>query len=198
MTSLTCLLELRMSFNEQKMQSSRRSIGRMLCPWPILFMVVCFGVLLSVNTARRPQEHGVHTAVDISYESKSREWFLNHPLTFSRHELPSKGRVSQAPLISGDTFRSMADFLYDETSDPPGAGWGPTDVRRGDIIFVKTDMLFQFFTTRHPKIPQSYILVSHNRCGRSSRPLFFTSQVLHFHVCFGLSLLLQRLCSAHR
>jgi hypothetical protein len=57
----------------------------------------------------------------------------------------------------------MADHVFDETSKPPGAAWRAEDVKTGDIIFVKTDMLSSFFLERHPHIQHAYILVSHNR-----------------------------------
>jgi accessory colonization factor AcfC len=63
----------------------------------------------------------------------------------------------------------MADHVFDETTVPPGACWEAEGVQNGDIIFVKTDMLTQFFTTRHPHISNRYILISHNRCAVSLR-----------------------------
>lgn len=99
-----------------------------------------------------------------SLSSKPREWFLSQPHSWcARHEIPNKGRVSQAPFVSGETFRTMADHIYDETSVPHGAAWDPADVTKGDVVFVKTDFLPEFFSTRHQQINTSYILISHNR-----------------------------------
>lgn len=51
--------------------------------------------------------------VDLSLQS--REWFLQNLYTHvARHQLPAQGHVSQAPFASADTFRSMADYTFDE------------------------------------------------------------------------------------
>jgi hypothetical protein len=67
-------------------------------------------------------------------------------------------RVSSAPYISGDSFRAIADCLFDETSRI----LDPYLVKKGDIIFVKTDYLQEFFTKIHPWIQAPYILITHN------------------------------------
>lgn len=67
-------------------------------------------------------------------------------------------RKSSAPYISGDTFRSVCDFLYDETDQ----SFDPRNVTPGSVIFVKTDMLEAFFKDKHREIAQPYIIVSHN------------------------------------
>ncbi len=67
-------------------------------------------------------------------------------------------RESSAPFISGDTFRCFADYIYDETSTISK----PRRVQYGDIIFVKTDMLKEFFIKKHPYITNPYVLITHN------------------------------------
>lgn len=67
-------------------------------------------------------------------------------------------RGSIAPYISGDTFRSFCDYIYDET----GCNFRPEKVKNGDKIFVKVDNLPNFFLRMHPRIRSKYILVSHN------------------------------------
>jgi len=62
------------------------------------------------------------------------------------------------PFISGDTFRSIADHIYDETTST-------FDVQRvtpGDIIFVNLSHLDDFFSKVHPQLNAPYILISHN------------------------------------
>lgn len=72
--------------------------------------------------------------------------------------LHSQDRSSSAPFISGDTFRAYADFIFDETND-----FVPTEkMRYGSTVFVKTDMLSDFFTRIHPLIPCPYVLITHN------------------------------------
>lgn len=74
--------------------------------------------------------------------------------------LDCKERKSSAPFISGDTFRGLADHVFDETTPK----FHPKKVRRGDLIFVKTDWEYLeiFFTRYHPEIEFPYILLTHN------------------------------------
>lgn len=67
-------------------------------------------------------------------------------------------RLGSYPYISGDTFRKIADFIFDETSMEVD----PKKISSGDIIFVKTDYLNRFFEIIHPKIDIPYIIISHN------------------------------------
>ncbi len=62
------------------------------------------------------------------------------------------------PYISGDTFRNYCDLIMDETSPV----LDPKVVQEGDAIFLKTDMMPQFFRDVHPYIEHRYILVTHN------------------------------------
>lgn len=66
-------------------------------------------------------------------------------------------RPSSYPFISGDGFRSMADHIYDETQK-----LNPDKVLKKQVVFVKSDMLVDFFQNTHPKIQYKYILISHN------------------------------------
>ncbi|HSW85942.1 MAG TPA: hypothetical protein VLG49_00420 [Rhabdochlamydiaceae bacterium] len=70
----------------------------------------------------------------------------------------AQNRGSSAPYISGDTFRSYADFIFDETNIP----FFPERVRPGNTIFVKTDYLKYFFRRMRPLINCPYILITHN------------------------------------
>ena len=67
-------------------------------------------------------------------------------------------RKPDHPFLTGDTFRFFADHVYDETS----VKFVPEKVQRGDIVFVNTYLLFNFFTDEHPRINYSYILITHN------------------------------------
>lgn len=67
-------------------------------------------------------------------------------------------RLSSYPYISGDTFRAHCDYIFDETN-------GCVEVEKiqyGETIFVKTDLLFEFFKYVHPRIAHPYVLVTHN------------------------------------
>lgn len=68
------------------------------------------------------------------------------------------GRVSSAPYITGDGFRDYADFTFDEMNEP----LNPRDVQPGNVIFVKTERIGEFFQNIHPHIPCRYILLTHN------------------------------------
>ena len=62
------------------------------------------------------------------------------------------------PLITGDGFRDSSDFIYDETDK----SFNPNAVASGDIIFVKTDFIGEFFRNIHPQISHPYVLITHN------------------------------------
>jgi len=78
-----------------------------------------------------------------SYKHKAKQQFLRSP---------------SPPFISGDGFRAYADYIFDETNQK----FHPKDIKTGDIIFVKTDMLKEFFLTHHKNIANAYILITHN------------------------------------
>lgn len=71
--------------------------------------------------------------------------------------LSKNPRPSSHPYITGDGFRKMADHIYDETHK-----CNPNLIKERDIIFVKSEMLKDFFENIHPKINYKYKLVSHN------------------------------------
>jgi len=79
---------------------------------------------------------------------------------FTRHRLfvnPKLYRPSSKPFISGDTFRKMADHIFDETKTIK-----PFKVKTNDLVFVKSDLLNNYFENYHPEINNPYILISHN------------------------------------
>lgn len=69
-----------------------------------------------------------------------------------------KNRRPALPYISGDAFRSIADHVFDETTQT----LNPKIVQEGDVIFCKSDFIKRFFKGIHPRIQQPYILISHN------------------------------------
>lgn len=66
-------------------------------------------------------------------------------------------RPSSLPFLSGDTLRNYADHIYDETKK-----LNPKNVKKNDIVFLKTDFLESFFKTCHTSIDSEYILITHN------------------------------------
>ncbi len=72
--------------------------------------------------------------------------------------LYANDRGPSEPFISGDTFRHYSDFTYDELN----RSLDPSLVSTGDIVFVKTDYLEDFFTQIHPQITNRYVLLTHN------------------------------------
>lgn len=87
---------------------------------------------------------------NISQEPKE-----NITALYYRHVIGA--RNSSYPYISGDTYRSMADFVFDETKIDSLAS-----VKSGDIVFLKGDMLDKFFGQPYESISQPFVLVSHN------------------------------------
>jgi hypothetical protein len=70
-------------------------------------------------------------------------------------------RKTSYPFISGDTFRAMAHHVFDETTST--ADWSAKIQRisNGDIVFLKTDYLCDFFSL-FTNIPNKFILITHN------------------------------------
>lgn len=66
-------------------------------------------------------------------------------------------RPTSYPYVAGDSFRALADHIYDET-----VKCSPTSVQRGDIVFVSQELLHEYFDTVHPNITERYILICHN------------------------------------
>jgi hypothetical protein len=66
-------------------------------------------------------------------------------------------RPSSFPYLSGDTFRKLADHLFDSTTQ-----LDPSTVKEKGVVFVQADMLDEFFQIIHPKIKKHYVLISHN------------------------------------
>ncbi|MGB8815772.1 MAG: hypothetical protein WCC74_00835 [Minisyncoccia bacterium] len=67
------------------------------------------------------------------------------------------GRHTSYPFITGDSFRALAQHIFDESSDIDCPS-----VMHSDIVFVRTDFLHTFFKKIHIKIINPYILISHN------------------------------------
>jgi len=74
------------------------------------------------------------------------------------HLPPHIPRLSSYPYISGDTFRFHSDIIFE---------WNNQDIdydamQSGTIVFVKRDLLDNFFELHHDNIPYPYILLTHN------------------------------------
>lgn len=69
---------------------------------------------------------------------------------------PPDLRPSSAPYISGDSFRKMAQHIYDETGNHVG------QVKVGDLLFVKADLLEEFLQEVWPQITVPVKLLTHN------------------------------------
>lgn len=66
-------------------------------------------------------------------------------------------KLSSAPYISGDTFRSQSDHILDDTSKIY-----PSKVKSGDTLFVKTDYINEFIDNCLPALPDNLKLITHN------------------------------------
>lgn len=61
------------------------------------------------------------------------------------------------PYISGDTFRSIANYVHEI-----GSTFAPAKVQKNEIIFVQSHLLPDFFDKILPLIANPFILLSHN------------------------------------
>jgi hypothetical protein len=73
-------------------------------------------------------------------------------------------RPTNYPFVTGDSFRSLAQHVFDDLYD-----FNPQKVSFGDIVFVRGDMLHIFFKRINPDINKKYILISHNADKNISR-----------------------------
>lgn len=71
-------------------------------------------------------------------------------------------RPSSYPYVTGDTIRAFADHVFDETTDMAAWGGRAAAVRHGDIVFLKTDYMAQFFETVFPRVQHAFVLATHN------------------------------------
>jgi hypothetical protein len=96
---------------------------------------------------------------------------------YSIYTNPSFLRISSKPYISGDTFRNYSDHIFDETRSIV-----PKKVKKGDIIFLKTDLKEIFFSEYHKKIRNPYILITHNSdtCVEESDLKFIDNNIQHW------------------
>lgn len=67
-------------------------------------------------------------------------------------------RPGSFPFVTGDTFRELADHIYDETTDTFDA----SQVCTGDLVFVSSPKLREFLRNHNSQINHKYILVEHN------------------------------------
>ncbi len=86
-------------------------------------------------------------------------------------------RPSTLPYITGDAFRNISDHIFDDISTVAAK-----EVATGDIIFVRSDLLRDFFLKIHKKISNPYILISHNSDQNIGDELlkYLDEKVIHF------------------
>lgn len=85
-------------------------------------------------------------------------WVLECKLRKMFIEGSTNTRPSSEPYVSGDTFRGIADHVYEK----PTCTIAVAEIKEKDIVFVESTLLDTFFNTIHPQIKNPYILISHN------------------------------------
>ncbi len=88
------------------------------------------------------------------------------------------------PFITGNGFRNIANFAYDQFTD-----LNPKDVMFGDVVFVRIDALKEFWHDIHPRIEAPYVLVSHNEDGSVGPEYapYIDDKIIHWYsqnLCF--------------
>lgn len=68
-----------------------------------------------------------------------------------------KYRPTSYPYVSGDGFRAIADHIHDDLKT-----FDTKAVKEGDIVFVQTHSIKEFFEKKHPFIEHKYKLITHN------------------------------------
>jgi len=98
---------------------------------------------------------------------------------FTSERFPNLFRPSSKPFISGDTFRLMADHIFDESKS-----FDPKNVNKGDVIFLMSELCEIFFKTHHPYIQKKYILITHNSFKNISKEveIYIDEKIIHWYV----------------
>jgi hypothetical protein len=86
-------------------------------------------------------------------------------------------RPSSAPYISGDSFRTIADHIYDETKKCRAE-----EVQEGSIVFLKADYINEWFEQIHPRIQTRYKLITHNGdgCVGEHEARYIDDKIIHW------------------
>lgn len=79
-------------------------------------------------------------------------------LLVSQAIFPGEDRRGYPPFITGDGFREMANFVYDETNH----NFDPSRVKTGDIIYILGHEARDFLPKYHHQIKNPYIIITHN------------------------------------
>ncbi len=84
-------------------------------------------------------------------------WKLVRIIFKTKDRISKNPRRGSYPYVTGDSFRKLADHIYDETDT-----FEPNIVKTGDIVFVGNPKTKYFLENIHPKIKNRYILIEHN------------------------------------
>lgn len=88
-----------------------------------------------------------------------------------------KWRPDSYPYLSGDGLRCISDKIYDEQITCKAK-----EIKIGDIVFVSSEKLFEWFTVIHKDITQPYILISHNGDSSVNEKIitFLDNKIIHW------------------
>jgi hypothetical protein len=145
-----------MGFTVLKNNSSSSQLG-------ILFIILSFVYIIAyIDTNNLIYINGLSIKnLDITKTTMSRHCLLieesSKNITSMYYRDVTAIRNSSYPFISGDTFRALADYLFDETRKD-----NLESVKYGDIVFVKGDLFRQFFSGPYQSINNPFVLITHN------------------------------------
>jgi hypothetical protein len=74
---------------------------------------------------------------------------------------------SSYPYMNGYTFRCFSDFILDAKANT----LDPAKVNPGDVIWVTSDYVDEFFKKYRPRIHHPFILITHNFVGKCDVPV---------------------------
>ena len=83
--------------------------------------------------------------------------FVTGPVYAFKERSDINYRKPLYPLLSGDAFRYMADFVFDELST-----FDPEEVGSHCSIFVGREVIDGFIKKFHPRLKHRYVLITHN------------------------------------
>lgn len=98
---------------------------------------------------------------------------------FTFERFPNLFRPSSKPYISGDTFRSMANHIFDESKS-----FNPKKLKKGDLVFLNPELCDIYFKIQHPLISHEYKLLTHNNHLNISNKIqsLLDEKIIHWYV----------------
>ncbi len=112
---------------------------------------------------------------------KELPWRIKRKILKTLIEHSHNPQPSSAPLLSGDSFRAISKVIFENTEEKEIERL-TQKIDRGDIVFVRSDIIEWFFKNVHNKITSSYVLITHNsdKIITENETQYLDNKILHW------------------